>query len=97
MATSLTPHERSLRARIAAHTLHSTHDPTDTTINARTAFLARFENEVDPERVLAEEERKRRAGHALRAHMLRLALASVKARRQKAGSDPVEEGIDASL
>lgn len=97
MATSLSNHERSLRARIGAHALHAAHDSTETTANARATFLARFQDEVDPERVLSEKERKRRAQHALKAHMLRLALASAKARRQKAASDPVEEGVDASL
>ncbi len=82
MADTLTPRERSLRARIGAHALHSTHDPTDTTANARAAFLARFEEEVDPERLLSEAERQRRAEHARKAHMTRLALASVRARRE---------------
>lgn len=85
MPSALTPRERSLRARIGAHALHSTHDPTDTTANARAAFLARFEHEVDPERLLPEEERKRRAEHARKAHMARLALASIRARRSRQG------------
>lgn len=83
MATALTPRERSLRARIGAHALHSTHDPTETTAKARAAFLARFEDEVDPERLLPQVERKRRAEHARKAHMTRLALASVRARRAR--------------
>ncbi len=83
MGTALTPRERSLRARIGAHALHSTHDPTETTANARAAFLARFEEEVDPEHVLPEAERRGRAEHARKAHFTRLALASVRARREK--------------
>jgi hypothetical protein len=49
---------------------------------AREAFLHRFEREVDPDGVLPPAERSRRAQHALRAHMLRLAKHSVAARRQ---------------
>ncbi len=93
MATTLTPEERSLRARIGAHSLHASHDPRQTTANARATFLSRFEDQVDPERVLVAEERKRRAEHARKAHFARLALASAKARRRKRGSQ-LEEGSD---
>ena len=51
------------------------------TENARRAFLDRFEREVDPDGLLSVEERRRRADHARRAHMLRLALWSAQARR----------------
>jgi hypothetical protein len=71
----------TLRGRLGAHTLHATHDSRELTANARVAFLARFEREVDPDDVLAANERRRRATHALRAHMTRLALQSAKARR----------------
>lgn len=81
----LTPEQRSHRARIAAHTLHGTHDPVKLTEPARRAFLERFEREADPEGILPEAERKRRATHLMKAHMGRLALASSKARRAKAG------------
>ena len=83
MSSSLTPAERSLRARLAAHTLHSKVDSTEHTRKARDAFLARFEAEVDPEGELAPEERRRRAEQAKRAHMTRLAMASAKARRSR--------------
>jgi hypothetical protein len=73
--------ERSLRARVAAHTLHASHDSRDLTAAGRRAFLDRFEREVDPERVLAPDERARRAAHARKAHMTRLALRSAEARR----------------
>ena len=39
----LSPAERSLRARLAAHAMHGQHDARATTANARAAFLARFE------------------------------------------------------
>jgi hypothetical protein len=79
---TLTPQERSLRARIAAHSLHSKVDSTAHTAPARRAFLDRFETEVDPDGVLSEIERKRRAAHARKAYFTRLALASARARRK---------------
>lgn len=82
----LDPSERSLKARIAAHEKWARQDPVAGTAKARTAFLGRFEREVDPDGLLSPAERARRAEHALKAHMTRLALASAKARRAKHGS-----------
>jgi len=76
--------ERVLRARIAAHALHAgLSDPVAHTLAARTAFLSRFEREVDPDGVLEPQERARRAEHAKKAYFLKLALASSKARKKK--------------
>lgn len=80
----LTPEQRILRARIAAHTLHSKVDPTEHTAPARKAFLDRFERQVDPDGVLPEAERKRRAEHARKAYFTQLAFKSAKARRRSA-------------
>lgn len=78
----LTPAERTLRARLAAHqSWAATPDPAKRLAPARAAFRARFEHEVDPDGTLDPAERARRAEHAHRAHMSRLALASAKARR----------------
>jgi hypothetical protein len=75
--------ERILRARMAAHALHAKlSDPAAHTAPARTAFLSRFEREVDPEGVLEPEERARRAEHAKKAYFLKLALASREARKK---------------
>jgi hypothetical protein len=80
----LSPSERTLRARVAAHVQWSREpDPTARTANGRAAFLARFEAEVDPDGTLTPEERHRRAEHARRAYFTRLALASAKARRAR--------------
>ena len=88
----VTPKEASLRGRIGAYALHARHDPKATTANARAAFLAKFEREVDPLGELTPEERARRAGYARKAYFARLALRSAVARRRrvarrKAGSD----------
>ena len=79
----MTPEQRQLRARMAAHVLHSRVDSTVHTQPARRAFLARFEDQVDPDRSLPAEERRRRAEHAKRAHMQALAMKSAKARSRR--------------
>jgi hypothetical protein len=81
----LTPSERSLRARLAVHTSWArTSDRSARTAPARRAALQRFESQVDPDGVLPLAERAQRAEQAMRAHMARLALRSVQARRRKA-------------
>ena len=79
----LSPSERSLRAKLAAHSLHAQRDSRELTANARSAFLQRFDDEVDPSRVLSSEERHRRAGHARSAYFAKLAFASSKVRRKR--------------
>jgi len=80
----LTPEQRSLRARIASHTSWAnTEDPKARTAPARSAFFDRFEREVDPDGVLDPADRRRRAEHARKAHMQRLALKSARARRSR--------------
>ena len=83
-SSGLSPSQRSLRARVAAHAMHARHDSREVTANARKAFVERFEREVDPDGVLPAAERQRRAEHAMRAHMTRLALRSAQARRTPA-------------
>ena len=80
----MTPEQRSLQARMAAHSLHArVANPAAHTAPARRAFLDRFEREVDPDGVLKPEERARRAEHARKAYFLKLALASAAARRRR--------------
>jgi hypothetical protein len=73
--TSLTPAQRTARARIAAHSRWAHQDGSDGTARARAAFLARFEREVDPDGVLDPVTRAKRAEHARRAHFQRMAQA----------------------
>jgi hypothetical protein len=47
--TGLTREHRLLRARRAAFAMHAKHDPHETTRAARSAFMARFERESDPD------------------------------------------------
>ena len=78
------PAERSNRARLAAHVLHSQVDARAHTEPARNAFMARFERQVDPGETLDPKERLRRAEHAKKAYFLGLAIKSAKARRERA-------------
>ena len=87
-----TPAERSAQARYAAEVMHSRNDSRKTSQPARDAFEKRFLDEVDPDRVLPEAERLRRAGHARKAYYARLHLASLKARRQKAEARKAARG-----
>lgn len=69
------PTTRRLAAQVAAHeSWASTSDRAARTAKARAALQARFENEVDPHRLLDAEERARRVQHARSAHYARLAL-----------------------
>lgn len=76
-----------MRARIGAFSLHAQRSATETTQAARTAFLDRFELQVDPEGVLSDDERRRRGQAALKAHMTALALKSSLARSKCAPGD----------
>jgi hypothetical protein len=82
----LDPATATLRGRIGAYVQHSRHDPRETTRAARSAFLARFECQVDPQGLLPEPERRRRAESARKAHFARMAFLSARARR-RAGAE----------
>jgi hypothetical protein len=83
----LTPSERALRARLAAHTSWAnTSDRQARTAPGRKAAMDRFERQVDPDGTLDPEERALRAEQAKKAHMTRLALKSAQARRRKRAS-----------
>lgn len=78
---TMTPAERRLSAKAAANQRWSREDGTRQGLILRRGFDAKFEREVDPEGLLAPDERARRAARAKKAHMQRLALKSAQARR----------------
>lgn len=82
--SALSPEQRSLRARIAAHTMHGKNDSRQTSANGRQAFLERFEREADPDGTLPPEERARRAEQLRKAYFTALAFKSAQARRRNA-------------
>ena len=71
--SQLTPSQRTQRARIAARARWSREDGSAGTQAARSAFMDRFERQVDPDGVLDPRERARRAELAKREHFQRLA------------------------
>lgn len=82
---SMTPAQRSLRARIASNAGWAVcPDRTAKAKNAQRGLLARFEREVDPDGVLPDDERLKRAQSARRAHMSRLAYEREKNRAGRA-------------
>ena len=86
----LTPQERTLRAKIGAFSLHA--EGKTNTLPARTAFLSRFETQVDPQNTLPIAERQRRAECARHAYFLKLALKSAQARRRRAAKGASDDG-----
>ena len=83
-SVSLSPSERSQRARIAAYAQKVKHDPKDTTRKARERFRAKFYEGIPED--LPQAERDRRAEAAFKLHMAQLAFRSSKARRKAGGS-----------
>jgi len=76
---------QAVAGRIGAHESWArTDDRPARTANARRAFLARFEHQVDPDGRLSPAERERRAESARKAYFARLALKSAAARRKGA-------------
>jgi hypothetical protein len=69
----LTPEQRRARARLAALTnLSRQADWSAMTKPARDAFIRKFEDEVDPDRRLPEEQRAKMAEAARRAFYVRI-------------------------
>ena len=82
-----TPEQRSRQARLAAHILHATRDPKETTAAATKAgpgSIDYFERQVDPDGLLEPVERRRRAESAKKAYFLKLSMKSAAARRRSA-------------
>ena len=85
MPISLTPAERSARARIAANTRWAREpDRLAATAPGRRAAFEKLLDEVDPQRVLTEVERLKRVKNAQQAQMARVRLAASKSRRRAA-------------
>lgn len=90
--------DRSLHARVAAHTRWSRcDDRTAATEPARRGMLGRFEREVDPDGRLAPHERAVRAEHARKAYFIKMALTSARARRKSRELAAEADAADAKL
>jgi hypothetical protein len=81
---SMSPEERSLRARMAAHNRWAKEENRPAaTQPARDAYLQKFLDEVDPDGELPEAERRKRADNARAAHLARMRYEGLKKRRGK--------------
>lgn len=77
--------QHQIAGRIGAHRRWAaTEDRSAATQAARDGMYRRFEDEVDPDRVLLPEERAKRVESARRAYYTRIALKSAASRRAKA-------------
>jgi hypothetical protein len=97
----VTHEELAAYGRLGALRQQARHDTRDTTRAARSAFLARFEREVDPDAKLSPTERARRADAARRAYFASLRLRRTRtatrsevavAKHRRQTSAPVAEG-----
>lgn len=80
----LTPAQRSLSARAAAHARWSQTSEAGRAkfaADARARLMSRWDKQVDPDGLLDPAERARRAKSAERAHMARMGKASSQKRR----------------
>lgn len=84
---SLTPEQRSLRARIASH--ESWKQTTDRKARAQHGFdglRARIAAEVDPEGRMSPADREKAIENGVKAHFSRLALKAAAKRKPKTKS-----------
>lgn len=90
------PESRKTIAQIAAaERWGRTKDRTAATAPARAGLRAKFAREIDPDGTLAASdpaELERRIDHLVRAHMLRMSLASKNARAAKAKATAAPTG-----
>ena len=91
---SFDPDSMALRGRIGGFVTRSRHDSRETTRAARTAFLGRFEDQVDPRGELPEGERRRRAEAAKRAYFSRLAYESARKRAKHRARKHGDAAVD---
>lgn len=81
MVAEMTPKERKLRARLAAHTSWAnTGDRAARTAPARQAAMNRFERQVDPDGTMDPAERTQRATAARSAHFAAMAYKAARSR-----------------
>lgn len=79
--SSLTPEQKAIYGRLGAAIARSRHKPADLTAAARSAFLSGFDAEARMLHPDADDvEVARVAGELRRAHFIRLAAASSRAR-----------------
>jgi hypothetical protein len=90
--------QRSQRARLAGLSRSAKYDGREVTAQARATFLDSFGQQVDPDGSLSPAERDRRATAARRAHFVRMAFESAKARaRNKTAAGSTSAAIPQAI
>ena len=80
----MTPAERRLAGQQGAHKRWAyTDDRTAATAPARAGLWAKFERQVDPDGLLAPEERAKRAESLWKAHFAAMARKSIQTRKKR--------------
>jgi hypothetical protein len=74
---------RRERARLAALTRWAKTPPADRSRNARKAYRRRFENQVDPERLLSSADRAKLVDTAIAAEMSKLTYNRMRKRGER--------------
>lgn len=80
--SSLPDDERRLMASVGGISRVLKHGPDNAIAPARAGFLARFDNEVDPDGTLSPDKRAQLSALALKLHMKKMALARAAATRK---------------
>lgn len=80
------PFDRAEARAAALERWGRTHDRATATLAARTAFLARFADQADPEHRLDPSERQQAAQRLMTAYMIRMARKRELKRRQLPGA-----------
>ena len=95
---SLTPEQRTLRARLAAYSKWAqTSDRSAATAAARAGQEGRWERQVDPQGLLDPQERARLAESAKKAYFVQLAYKSSRARSRAKDLVAEAEAAEAEL
>lgn len=85
-----------INGRLGGLTTSSRVDVVANTLPARTAFLAKFEAQVDPDGTLAVAERSRRAEAARKAYFLDMSLKAARAKKLRAQLAQLEDDLAAN-
>ena len=90
MSEHLSAEERRLRAKIAAHAAHAKHGSAKLLEAANAKNKAKYDDQVDPDRLLDPAERAKRAAAARSADMTRLSFLAAKARKATAAAEAAD-------
>ena len=94
MTTTLSPEERSDRARIAAHARFANGGAVAHAAHMRAALIEKYRQQIDPCGLLDLTERDRRIKSAMGADLSRARLRAAKARRERAAAELIDQLLE---